>query len=156
MGKHQSPTLLMIFCYACRWSLTWPSSERLHTAADSDGAETQSQTVDGGWGFLWKSWGKDFEDPRGDMNSTGRPTESTNLDPLDFQRLNHQPKNIHGLDLGLPAHMWQMDSSVFMWVSNNWSGGYSKGSCLYVGHVLLAGLPCLALVGGDAPSLTEI
>jgi hypothetical protein len=28
--------------------------------------------------------------------------ESTNLDPCGPQRLNHQPKNIHGLDLGHP------------------------------------------------------
>jgi hypothetical protein len=40
--------------------------------------------------------------PERDRNSTGRPTESTNLDP---QSLNHQPKNIHGLDLGLYTHM---------------------------------------------------
>jgi hypothetical protein len=30
-----------------------------------------------------------------------RCTESTNLDPWGFLRLNHQPKSIHGLDLGL-------------------------------------------------------
>ena len=46
-----------------------------------------------------------IEGPEGDRNSTGRPTESTNLDPWGSQRLNHQPKNIHRLDLGLPAHM---------------------------------------------------
>ena len=48
------------------------------------------------------------EGPRGDKNSTGRPTESTNLDPWGSQRLNHQPKNIHELDLVFPplfAHM---------------------------------------------------
>jgi hypothetical protein len=42
--------------------------------------------------------------PRGNRNSTERPTESTNLDPWVSQRLNHQPKSIHGLDLGLPKH----------------------------------------------------
>jgi hypothetical protein len=40
--------------------------------------------------------------PKGDRNSTERPTESTNLDPWVSQRLNHQPKNIHRLDLGFP------------------------------------------------------
>ena len=43
--------------------------------------------------------------PEGDRNSTGRQTELTNLDPWGSQRLNHQPKNIHRLDLGLPAHI---------------------------------------------------
>jgi hypothetical protein len=41
--------------------------------------------------------------PKGDRNSIG--TESTNLDPWGSQSLNHQPKNIHGLDLGLPIYM---------------------------------------------------
>jgi hypothetical protein len=40
-----------------------------------------------------------------DKNSTGRPTKSTNLDPWGSQSMNHQPKNIPGLDLSLPAHM---------------------------------------------------
>jgi hypothetical protein len=31
--------------------------------------------------------------------------ESTNLDPWESQRLNHQPKNIYRLDLGLPGHV---------------------------------------------------
>jgi hypothetical protein len=30
---------------------------------------------------------------------------STNLDPCDSQSLNYQLKNIHGLDLGLPAQI---------------------------------------------------
>ena len=42
--------------------------------------------------------------PEGDRSATGRPIESTNLDPWDSQSLNHQQKSIHGLDLGLSAH----------------------------------------------------
>jgi hypothetical protein len=42
---------------------------------------------------------------KGDRNSTERATESTNLDPLGSQSLNHQPKNIHKLNLGLPTNM---------------------------------------------------
>jgi hypothetical protein len=57
--------------------------------------------------------------PKGDKNSTGRQTESTNLDPWGSQSLNHQPKNIHRLDLGLPVHMQQMCSLTFMGVLNN-------------------------------------
>jgi hypothetical protein len=41
-----------------------------------------------------------------------------------------------------------------MWVLNNLNGGYPN-SCLYVGYVLLAGLPCLASVGEEVPSLPE-
>jgi hypothetical protein len=43
--------------------------------------------------------------PRGDRNSTGKPTESTNLDPWGSQNVNLQPKNICELDLGLFPHM---------------------------------------------------
>ena len=42
-----------------------------------------------------------------------------------------------------------------MWVLNNWSRGYSKSCYLYVGYVLLAGLPCPASVGKDVPSSIE-
>ena len=74
--------------------------------------------------------GGKFGAPKGDRNTTGRPTESLNLDPWGSQSLNHQPKNIHGLDLGLPAHMQQMCSLVFMWDLNNWHKGYPKSCCL--------------------------
>ena len=33
--------------------------------------------------------------------------------------------------------------------------GYPKSCCLHVGYVLLAGLPCLASVGEEAPSLAK-
>jgi hypothetical protein len=43
---------------------------------------------------------------RGRISSpTGRPTESTNLNSWGSQSLNHQPKNIHGLAIGLPEHI---------------------------------------------------
>ena len=38
-------------------------------------------------------------------------------------------------------------------VLNNWNRGYPKSCCLYVGYVLVTGLPCLASVGEDASSL---
>jgi hypothetical protein len=91
---------------------------------------------------------------KGDRNSTGRPTVSTNLDPWGSQSLNHQLKSIHEQDLGLSAHM-EMCSLVFMWVLNNWNRDYPKSCCLSIGYVLLAGLPFLVSVGEEAPSLTE-
>ena len=44
-----------------------------------------------------------FEGPEWSRNSIGG-TESMNLDPWDPQSLNHQPKNILGLDLGSLAY----------------------------------------------------
>jgi hypothetical protein len=42
-----------------------------------------------------------------DRNSTGKPTESTNLDPWG---LNQNPEDIHGIDLGHNTHMKQIFS----------------------------------------------
>ena len=64
MDKHQSLTLLMIFCPADR-NLTWQSSERLHQADDSDrGRDSQLSVL------------KEM------INLTGRPIVSTTLDLL--------------------------------------------------------------------------
>jgi hypothetical protein len=71
------------------------------TQIDTD---THSQSLDGAWGLLRKNRKKDCR-PKRYRNTTGRPTESTNLDPSGSQSLNHKLKNIHGLDLGLPAYM---------------------------------------------------
>jgi hypothetical protein len=49
--------------------------------------------------------GRRIASPKGDRNSAGRPTESTNLDPWDSQILNHQTKKMYRLDLGLPTHL---------------------------------------------------
>ena len=77
MGKTQSLTLLMILCYACRKKSRWLSSSiQQLTQIDAD---THSQIVDAAWGCLWKNRGKDCGS-EGYRNSTGRPTESTNLD----------------------------------------------------------------------------
>jgi hypothetical protein len=43
--------------------------------------------------------------PKEDKNSTGTPTESTHLGPWGSQNLKHHLKNIHGMDLGLPAYV---------------------------------------------------
>jgi hypothetical protein len=59
------------------------------------------------WIELGNSYGiiKQIAVPEGDKNSTGRPTESTILDPWGFQSLNHQPKIIYWLDLSMPNHI---------------------------------------------------
>jgi hypothetical protein len=154
MVKHQPLTLLVILL--CLLTGAWLSWE-----APPSSWLGQIQTPRAKqWMELGDAYGRTggrTAGPEGDRNSTGRPTESTNLDPWDSQSLNQQPKNIHRLDLCLPAHMQQMCSLVFMWVPNNlrgrWGGGqlYQK-LLLYVGYVLLAGLPCLASVREEAPS----
>jgi hypothetical protein len=91
---------------------------------------------------------------KGDKDSTARPTESTNLELWGSYYLNHQPKNIHRLDLGQPAHMLPICSLTFT-VLNNWSEGYTKRCWLYVGYVLLAGLTSLPSVGEEVHRLAE-
>ena len=44
--------------------------------------ETHTQILDEAQGVLWKSW--ETEGLQEDRNSTGRPTESTNLHPRGF------------------------------------------------------------------------
>jgi hypothetical protein len=89
------------------------------------------------------------------LKRIGKRKESTNLDPWGSQSLNHQLKNIPRLGLGFSALMYQKCILVFMWVLNKWRKGYPKSCCLYVEYILLAGLPCPAPVGKEAPSLAE-
>jgi hypothetical protein len=42
--------------------------------------------------------------PKGDRNSTGKPTESVNLDHWGSQSLNHEPKDIYRLDIARPTY----------------------------------------------------
>lgn len=135
MGKSQFPTLLIILGYACRQEHV--VFQMLHPASDSD--RQRNPQPNSGWSLSTLMEEKEkglWARSTHCRNSTGRPTESTNLDPWGSQIVNHHPKNIHGLDLGLPAHMQQMYNLVFMWVLNNWNRGYSTSCCLYVGYGL--------------------
>lgn len=52
--------------------------------------------------------------------------------------------------------MYVADDLVFMGAHNNLSGGdYVKRCWLYVGYVLVAGIPCLVTVGEDVPNFAE-
>ena len=102
----------------------------------------------------YRRLGGRIEGPKGNSNSTGWPKESTNLDSWGSQSLNHQPKSIHEVDLGL-LHICSTCAAWSSWVLNNWSGGYSKSLCLFVGYILLAGLPCLASMREETPNLAE-
>jgi hypothetical protein len=101
MVMHQSLTLLMILCYTSRQEhvVLWeapPTSWLRYSHHTKQWMEL---------GDSYKLIGGRIVGPEGDRNFTGRPTESTNLNPWGSQSLNHQPKNILGLDLCLPAHM---------------------------------------------------
>ena len=67
-------------------------------------AETQSQTLDGARGVSWKSWGR-TEVPEGNRDSTGRPTESTDLDPWGFPEPELPTKEQGLTGPQPPAHM---------------------------------------------------
>jgi len=75
-------------------------------------AENHSQTLDGPEESCGRVGGR-IEELEKDRDSSGRPTESTHLGPWGFQSLNHQPKNIHGLDLG-PSY--KVCSLILMWI----------------------------------------
>ena len=71
------------------------------TQTDTD---TYSLTVDGAWGLLWKIRRKGYRVLKG----IGTPQEDLQSHltwTLGVLKVNHQPKNIHGLQLGLPVHM---------------------------------------------------
>jgi hypothetical protein len=65
------------------------SHERPHSPAKTN-IDNPSQTMDRTWGLLWKKKGR-IVDPKYDRNSTGRSTESANLDTWSFQHVKHQP-----------------------------------------------------------------
>ena len=141
----------MILCYACKQEHVFLLRGCTQQLTQTD-TYTHSQTMDeNSYGRV----GGRIVSPEGDKNSAGRPTELTNLDPWGSQSLNHQPKNIHGLNLGLFTHMKQMCRLVFVWVLNNWNRGYPQSSFLYVGYVLLARLLHLVSVEEEVPSLSE-
>jgi hypothetical protein len=91
---------------------------------------------------------------KGDRYSTGRPTESTNLNSGGSQKMNHQPKSIHGLEVAPSTLVAEVQLTLYEDL-NNWSEGYSKSFCLSMRYVLLAGRSCLASVEEDVPRPTE-
>jgi hypothetical protein len=104
MGKHQSLTLLIALYYTCRHESNMLSSERLNSADDSDRCRYPQTNSGWGWGLLWKNRRKNCG-LEGNRNFTRRQTEPINLEPWGSQRLSHQPKSIHQLDLGPLTHM---------------------------------------------------
>jgi hypothetical protein len=83
------------------------------------------------------------------MNSTGRPTESTNLDPWGSHCLNHQAKNRQSLDLCLPAYCSKCAALSSGESQTNVVGVIQKAVAFvakYVGFILLTEMPCMASI----------
>lgn len=93
------------------------------------------------------------------VNRIGIPQEDSQLTwILDIsgssQKWNHQSKNTHGLEIGLPAHM-ELCNVVFRWVPQQLEQRLSRKLLPVMDSVCLARLPSLASVGEDASSSTE-
>ena len=135
MDKHQPLTLLMVFCYVCRQEYVVlqevPPSSLLRQAQ----TPTAKQ-----WMELGNSCGRiggRIEGPKGNRNSTGRPTESTNL-ALGLLESEPPTKEHTQVWPRLPCTYVAGVQMVFTWVQDNGNVGYSKSCCLSVGYVLLA------------------
>lgn len=74
------------------------SSERIYLAADGNRCRYPQAKPWTEGGDSCGRVGERTEGPEADGNPTGRPRESTNLDPWSAQKLSHQPKYIHGWD----------------------------------------------------------
>ena len=104
-------------------SLTWLSFERFHPAADVDRCRDSQPNTGQSFRNLIDKLGEMIDSPKVDRNSTGRPTESTNLGLWGSQSLNHQPRAYKGwtwvfLYMCSRYAAWSSYGS-----SNNWSRG---------------------------------
>jgi hypothetical protein len=111
--KHQSVTLLRILCYA---STQEPCIIVHWDPPPSIWLKPMQRTTVKHWMDLGDSYGRvrgRIEGPEGDRKSTGRSTESTNLDPWGSQKLNYYPKSTQGSNLAFPL----MCSKCAVWSS---------------------------------------
>ena len=118
------------------------------------GAETHRQTNIGG---AQESCGRGegLRELEGSREPQEDPQSQLSWAHGGSQRLNHQPKRMHGLDLS-PLYIC---SRYAAWSScgspNNWSRGCLWLCCLPLDLLPLAELPGLAAVGEDAMSPDE-
>jgi hypothetical protein len=84
-GRSRSLRLLMMFCYTSRQepgiatlSSRWKQIQR-HPPPPPPTPTPAKQYMEGAWGVLWRSWGKDWG-PRGGWWLHRKTTESTNVD----------------------------------------------------------------------------
>jgi len=84
--------------------------------------------------------------PKEDRGTTGRPIESTNLNPWGYQRLNHQPKSEYGLDLE-PLNICSRCAAWPSYDFPNWSEGCPWICCLSACRSCALNWATLALSG---------
>lgn len=70
-----------------------------------------AKTIDGAWGLSWKNRRNDCRQKR-EKELHRKTSRITNLYAWGSQIMNHQLKNIHGLGLDIPAHMYQICSLI--------------------------------------------
>ena len=125
---------LMILCYACtqvsRIAVLWETPPR-------SWLRQMQASISKHWMELWDTYQRVGRRipvkflSKSDRNFTGRPTESTNLDHCGSQRLNHQPNNVHRLDLGLP-HIY-----------SRYAAWYPCGSCTHGRGIIPDAVSCM-------------
>ena len=101
-----------------------------------------------------KSYGRvggRIKEPRRDRDSTRRCSHLTWI-LKGSQRLNHQLKSIHGLDLDFLHICSRYTACSSCKYPNNWSRYILWLCSLPVDPITLTGMPCLAPVVEDAPS----
>ena len=73
-----------------------------------------------------------MESHEGVRNSTGRPTELTNLNPWGLSETEQPIKDHTQTGPRPPTHMQLMCSSVFLWAPNHWSRAIPKAvACMW-------------------------
>jgi hypothetical protein len=115
--------------------------------------ETHSQILDRAWkGLVEELWGglnaiKDIGNPQEYQQSQLPRTLGSS------QRLNHQPKSIHGQDVPPHALLLQLMCILDLHVNSltTGAGAIPKNSCLSMEHTL----HCPDSVGEDVPSLPQ-
>jgi hypothetical protein len=85
--------------------------------------------------------------PKGDRNSTGRPTESTNLDLWQISQ-SESPAEEHTWAGPRPLCTHVADVQLGLHVG-------PQNFCLHVGYFLIAKMPCLASVEEEIPSIAD-
>jgi hypothetical protein len=74
--------------------------------------------------------GRKLEGPEEDRDSTGRPTESTNLKPWWLPETESPTKKQAKLNLGLCIYIANEQLGLDMDPTNNWSMGCPQACCL--------------------------
>lgn len=102
----------------------------------------------------YRRFGRKIEGLEENSDSTGQPTESTNMDAWGLPQTESPTKKQAQAGPRSPAHMYHMRSLVFIQVPQHLDQVLPEPvAFLPVDLAPLDGLHCLASVGKDVPSL---